>query len=57
MPDPIFPETATMKLRYSLTLATLVLLLDWMSKRWVESILIFGDVIELSVFFKLVLSY
>ncbi|SCZ86038.1 prolipoprotein signal peptidase (signal peptidase II) [Nitrosomonas mobilis] len=57
MPDPIFPETATMKLRYSLTLATLVLLFDWMSKRWVESILIFGDVIEVTDFFNLVLTY
>jgi len=57
MPDPIFPETVTMKLRYSLTLATLVLLFDWVSKRWIESILIFGDAIEVTNFFNLVLTY
>lgn len=46
-----------MKLRYSLTLAILVLLLDWMSKRWIESILIFEDAIEVTAFFNLVLTY
>lgn len=46
-----------MKLRYSLTLATLVLLLDRLSKSWIESILIFDDAIEVTVFFNLVLTY
>jgi len=46
-----------MKLRHSLTLATLILLMDWMSKRWVESILIFGDTIVVTDFFNLVLTY
>ncbi|MDT8363398.1 MAG: signal peptidase II [Nitrosomonas sp.] len=46
-----------MKLRYSLALSTLILLLDWASKRWVESILTFGDVIMVTDFFNLVLTY
>lgn len=50
MPDEVLLETAVMKLRYSLALATLVLLLDWISKRWIESILIFGDAIKVTDF-------
>ncbi len=57
MPDEVLLETAVMKLRYSLVLATLVLLFDWISKRWIESILIFGDAIKVTDFFNLVLTY
>ncbi len=46
-----------MKLRYSLTISVLILLLDWASKRWIESILIFGDHIVVTDFFNLVLTY
>lgn len=46
-----------MKLSHSLTIAALILLLDWASKRWIESILIFGEHIVVTDFFNLVLTY
>ncbi|MEI8385279.1 MAG: signal peptidase II [Nitrosomonadaceae bacterium] len=46
-----------MKLYVSLTLALVVLVLDLVSKRWVESLLIQGQQIPLTDFFNLVLTY
>ncbi len=38
-------------------LATVVLLIDWFTKRWVESALIYGQQIAVTDFFNLVLAY
>ena len=46
-----------MKLRISLILALIVLVLDVATKRWVESILFHGQHIPLTGFFNLVLTY
>jgi len=46
-----------MKLHISLTLALIVLVLDLVSKHWVESILLHGQQIPLTDFFNLVLTY
>lgn len=47
----------SMKLYSSLTIATAVLLMDWVTKRWVESSLIYGQQIVVTDFFNLVLAY
>jgi signal peptidase II len=46
-----------MKLHISLTIALIVLVLDLVSKHWVESILLHGQQIPLTDFFNLVLTY
>lgn len=46
-----------MKLQVSLILALVVLVLDLLTKRWVEAILVYGDQIPLTSFFNLVLTY
>ncbi|MEO6562036.1 MAG: signal peptidase II [Nitrosospira sp.] len=46
-----------MKLQVSLILALVVLVLDIVTKRWVESILLHGQQIPLTDFFNLVLTY
>ena len=46
-----------MKLQVSLILALVVLVLDLLTKRWVEAILVYGDQIQLTSFFNLVLTY
>jgi len=46
-----------MKLHVSLILALLVLVLDFATKRWVESELVYGHQILLTSFFNLVLAY
>lgn len=46
-----------MKLQVSLILALVVLVLDIVTKRWVESILLPGQQIPLTGFFNLVLTY
>ncbi len=46
-----------MKLHVSLILALVVLVLDLVSKRWAESLLIQGQQIPLTDFFNLVLTY
>ena len=46
-----------MKLQVSLILALVVLVLDIVTKRWVESILLHGQQIPLTGFFNLVLTY
>ena len=46
-----------MKLQVSLILALAVLVLDLLTKRWVEAILVYGDQIPLTSFFNLVLTY
>ncbi|MDQ3185066.1 MAG: signal peptidase II [Pseudomonadota bacterium] len=46
-----------MKLPVSLILASVVLVLDFVSKRWVESALFHGQQIALTNFFNLVLTY
>ncbi len=46
-----------MKLRFSLSIAFVVLLLDFITKRWVESALFSGQQIPLTGFFNLVLTY
>jgi signal peptidase II len=46
-----------MRLHFSLILATVVLLIDWFTKRWVESALIYGQQIAVTDFFNLVLAY
>jgi signal peptidase II len=46
-----------MKLPVSLALALVVLVLDFASKRWVESALFHGQQIALTSFFNLVLAY
>ena len=46
-----------MKLHTSLFLALAVLVLDFASKRWVESVLFPGEQIPLTGFFNLVLTY
>ena len=46
-----------MKLHVSLALALVVLVLDLVSKRWVESLLIQGQQTPLTDFFNLVLTY
>lgn len=46
-----------MKLPVSLVLALIVLVLDFASKRWVESALFHGQQIALASFFNLVLAY
>ena len=46
-----------MKLRTSLILALVILILDFVTKRWVESELIYGQQILLTSFFNLVLTF
>lgn len=46
-----------MKLHISLAIALIILVLDLVSKYWVESTLEFGQVIPLTGFFNLVLTY
>ncbi len=46
-----------MKLHTSLAIALIILVLDLVSKYWVESTLEFGQVIPLTGFFNLVLTY
>ncbi|MXS84381.1 lipoprotein signal peptidase [Nitrosomonas sp. HPC101] len=46
-----------MKLYFSLSLATIVLLLDLFTKRWVELNLSYGQQIVITEFFNLVLAY
>lgn len=46
-----------MKLQVSLILALVVLVLDFATKRWVESALFHGEQIPLTSFFNLVLAY
>jgi len=46
-----------MRMRYSLIIALVVLVLDFVSKRWVESALVHGQQISLTDFFNLVLVY
>ncbi|MBA4144009.1 MAG: lipoprotein signal peptidase [Nitrosospira sp.] len=46
-----------MKLRISLSLALAVLVLDLITKRWVEATLFHGEQIPLTGFFNLVLTY
>ena len=46
-----------MKLQVSLILALVVLVLDIVTKRWVESVLLHGQQIPLTGFFNLVLTY
>ena len=46
-----------MKPRTSLILALIILILDFVTKRWVESELIYGQQISLTSFFNLVLAF
>ena len=46
-----------MKLQVSLVLAVFVLVLDLLTKRWVEAVLFYGEQIPLTGFFNLVLTY
>jgi signal peptidase II len=46
-----------MKLQVSIALALVVLVLDLVTKRWVEAILFHGEQIPLTAFFNLVLTY
>ena len=46
-----------MKLQVSLILALVVLVVDIVTKRWVESVLLHGQQIQLTGFFNLVLTY
>jgi len=46
-----------MKLSKSLIIAFIVLVLDFATKRWVESALFYGQQIPLTTFFNLVLTY
>jgi signal peptidase II len=46
-----------MKLQVSLVLAVFVLVLDLLTKRWVEAALFHGEQIPLTAFFNLVLTY
>ena len=46
-----------MKLRSNLVLALIVLVLDLITKRWVEASLVYGEQIPLTSFFNLVLTY
>jgi signal peptidase II len=46
-----------MKLQVSLVLAGFVLVLDLLTKRWVEAVLFYGEQIPLTGFFNLVLTY
>ena len=46
-----------MKLQVSLILALVVLVLDLVTKHWVESVLVHGQQIPLTGFFNLVLTY
>lgn len=46
-----------MKLQVSLVLAGFVLVLDLLTKRWVEAALFYGEQIPLTGFFNLVLTY
>ncbi len=46
-----------MKLRTSLAIALIILVVDLLTKRWVESSLFFGQQIPITSFFNLVLAY
>ena len=46
-----------MKLRTSLAIALIILVVDLLTKRWVESSLFFGQQIPVTSFFNLVLTY
>lgn len=46
-----------MRLQVSLVLAGFVLVLDLLTKRWVEAVLFYGEQIPLTGFFNLVLTY
>lgn len=46
-----------MKLYFSLTLAVIILMMDLLTKRWVELNLVYGQQIMITEFFNLVLTY
>ena len=46
-----------MKLQVNLIVASIVLALDFVTKRWVEAALFYGEHIPLTSFFNLVLAY
>lgn len=46
-----------MKLYFSLTLAVIILMVDLLTKRWVELNLVYGQQIMITEFFNLVLTY
>jgi signal peptidase II len=46
-----------MKLYFSLSLAIIILLLDFLTKRWVELSLSYGEQVVITDFFNLVLAY
>lgn len=46
-----------MKLYFSLTLAVIILVMDLLTKRWVELNLTYGQQIMITEFFNLVLTY
>ncbi len=45
-------KAGAMKLQVSLILASVVLVLDLVTKRWVEAILVYGDQIPADQFFQ-----
>lgn len=49
--------SGTMRLQVGLILASIILVLDFVTKRWVESALFYGEHIPLTSFFNLVLAY
>ena len=53
----VHKEWIKMKFRTSLILALVILILDFVTKRWVESELIYGQQIPLTNFFNLVLAF
>lgn len=46
-----------MKLRYSLSIAAIILALDLATKYWIESVLTYGQQVPVTGFFNLVLTY
>ena len=57
MPERDEGAAGTMKLQVSLIVASIVLMLDFVTKRWVEAALFYGEHIPLTSFFNLVLAY
>ncbi len=58
MPDAgCSPECAKRRLAWYLVAALAIVVLDFLSKRWVESSLAAGEVIPVTPFFNLVLTY
>lgn len=57
MPSGLYRDCPKVRISYSLLIAASVAMLDFVTKRWIEAHMSFGQVIPVTGFFNLVLTY